>query len=80
MFSGNKPKAAPKEPYRRYVPLHAGPEPIHDPSLSIEANYRIYLAWVERMVNPPLLDKGPEVEVAVCSFDGELDEGDQSLE
>ena len=22
----------------------------------------------------------PEVEVAVCSFDGELDEGDQSLE
>ena len=76
MFSGKKPKAAAKKPYCRYVPAPVGPEPICDPSLSTEANREIYLKWLDRKLNPPVLDKGPEVEVAVCSFDGEITTGE----
>ncbi len=80
LFVSKKPKAAAKEPYCRYVPAPAGPAPSFNPNLSTEENRRIHLDWLYRSMNPPLLDKGPEVEVAVCSFDGGLDEGDQSLE
>jgi len=41
----------------------------------------VWLMYLGRMKKPGVvLTDEPEVEVAVCSFDGELDEGDQSLE
>ena len=61
--------ALPKpEPYQRYIPMPAGPRPVPNPNLSDEENQQRLLKWIDRNVNPPIIDRGPEVMIAVCDF------------